>query len=368
MLNYEYPPLGGGAAPVTESLSEELVALGHEVDVVTMGYQNLPGEELRNGVMIYRVPVMRKRLEMCTFHEMFTYCISAARFLPRLLKENDYTINHTHFIIPTGAVSRLFANQLPYIITTHGSDVPGYNPDRFMLYHTLLKPFSQRIVNQASHLTSPSGYLKDEMIQHFGMRDVAVIPNGITPGRFKPDRKEKKILTVSRLFERKGIQYVIDAMAGVEEYHYVICGDGPYRPELEDRIRHLNLGERVTIRGYLEPDELRKEYETASIFVLPSFAENFPVVLLEAMSAECAIITSNTTGCAEVVGETALLVAPGDAAAIREALQAFIADETYTRNLGKASRKRAEEEFAWPAVAKKYLDLYTATAEDKTSG
>lgn len=364
MLNYEYPPLGGGAAPVTESLSEELVALGHEVDVVTMGYHDLPREELRNGVMIYRVPAVRRRLEMCTFHEMFSYCISAARFLPQLLQENDYDINHTHFIIPTGAVSRLFANRLPYVITTHGSDVPGYNPDRFSLYHTLLKPFSQRIVDQAGHLTSPSGYLKGEIVRHFGRQDIAVIPNGITPGQFNPGKKEKKILTVSRLFERKGIQHVIEAMEGIEEYNYVICGDGPYRRELEDKIRRLGLGRRVTIRGYLEPDELRREYETASIFVLPSFAENFPVVLLEAMCAECAIVTSNTTGCAEVVGETGLLVTPGDAAAIREKLQRFTADETYTRTRGKAARARAEEEFAWPAVAKKYLDLYSATTID----
>jgi glycosyltransferase involved in cell wall biosynthesis len=160
MLNYEYPPLGGGAAPVTRSLSEELVRQGHEVDVVTMGYRSLPEEEVLNGVHIYRMKGIRKKIEMCTFPEMLVYCLSAARFLPELMKEKDYDINHTHFIIPTGAVSRVFYKKLPYVITSHGSDVPGYNPDRFRYQHTLLRPFSKTILNRAGYIISPSTHLR----------------------------------------------------------------------------------------------------------------------------------------------------------------------------------------------------------------
>jgi len=358
MLNYEYPPLGGGAAPVTRSLSEELVRQGHEVDVVTMGFRGLPEEENINGVQVYRVPSVRKKLEMCTFHEMLSYCVSASCFLPKLLRENDYDINHTHFIIPTGAVSSLYHKKVPFIVTTHGSDVPGYNPDRFQFQHTLFRPFSTRILNKTSCITSPSGYLKNEILRNFGDRKIAVIPNGIAVDACRPQRKEKKILTVSRLFERKGIQYVIEAMKDIEGFEYVVCGAGPYRPQLEDLVERLHLEHTVKLRGYLEPEQLKKEYESAAIFVLPSTSESFGLVLIEAMSAECAVITSNTTGCAEVVDDAALLVPPKDSEAIKNQLLTLINDPKRCRELGMQGRRRVEQQFTWSSVAKKYSDLY----------
>ena len=112
MLNYEYPPLGGGASPVTKSLSEELVKLGHSVDVVTMGFKGLKRKEEINGVTVYRVPSIRKEQGVCQTHEMLSYCYSAWRFLPKLLKENEYDINHTHFIIPTGVSTWIIKTSL----------------------------------------------------------------------------------------------------------------------------------------------------------------------------------------------------------------------------------------------------------------
>lgn len=365
MLNYEYPPLGGGGASVTKSLSEELVHQGHEVDVVTMGYKGLSKEEDINGVQVYRVPSIRKKLEMCTFHEMLSYCISASRFLPKLLRENDYEINHTHFIIPTGAVSSIYHKRIPYIVTTHGSDVPGHNPNRFQFQHILLKPFSTTVLNRARYITSPSNYLKGEIVRNYGERKIAVIPNGISADTYLPQRKKRTILTVSRLFEMKGIQYVIEAMKEIEGFEYVICGDGPYRPQLEDLVKQLHLEPQVKFRGHLKPEQLIQEYGTAAIFVLPSASESFGLVLIEAMSAECAVITSNTTGCAEVVGDAALVVPPKDSEAIKNQLLTLINDPKRCRELGTQGRRRVEQQFTWSSVAKKYLSLYEKVLRDE---
>lgn len=361
MLNYEYPPLGGGAAPVTKSLAEELVHQGHDVDVVTMGYDGLRREEFLNGVRIYRVPSIRKYRERCSIHEMMSYCISARRFIPDLLKHTKYDINHTHFILPTGIVSRLFHKQIPYLVTAHGSDVPGYNPDRFQLSHIMLKPLSRLVLDSASCITSPSLFLKKEITRNFGERRIEIIPNGVTSGVFHPGRKENKILTVSRLFERKGIQYVIEAMKDIEGFEYNICGEGPYKSSLEKQIKQLNIGNKVHLLGYLEPEQLRREYESAAIFILSSVAENFPMVLLEAMGAGCAVITSNTTGCIEVVGDAALLTRPEDVERIKQHLLTLINDPNLANQLGQKGRKRIECEFTWPNIAERYIQLYNAT-------
>ena len=361
MLNYEYPPLGGGASPVTKSLSEELVKLGHNVDVVSMGFKGLKEKEQINGVTVYRVPSIRKELSVCQTHEMFTYCYSAYRFLPKLLKEKKYDINHSHFIIPTAIVSYLRRSEIPYIITSHGSDVPNYNPDRFGMQHKLLKPLWNRIVENAEYITSPTEYLKNLILENLNKEnnniEIKVIPNGITLEDFNPKKKEKKILVVTRLFERKGVQYVIDAMKDIKDYELVICGNGPYKEKLEQQIRNLNV-KNIHLLGYVSSERLKNEYETSSIFVLTSSAENFPVVLLEAMASGCAIITSNATGCPEVVGDTALLVKPQSSEDIRKNLFKLINDPELLNELMVKARKRVEENFTWKKIAQKYIKTY----------
>ncbi len=361
MLNYEYPPLGGGASPVTKSLSEELVKFGHTVDVVTMGFKGLKEKEEINGVTIYRVPCIRKKQGVCQTHEMLSYCYSAYRFLPKLLRENKYDICHTHFIIPTGIVSYLNKNKIPYIITSHGSDVPNYNPDRFGIQHKLLKPLWNEIVKNAECITSPSEYLKNLILENFDKENycdkIKVIPNGIHPENFNPKKKEKKVLVVTRLFERKGVQYIIDAMRDIKNYELVICGDGPYLKKLEHKISKLNVTN-IHLLGYISHERLKYEYETSSIFVFTSTAESFGIVLLEAMSSGCAIITTNNSGCSEVVDDAALLVRPKKSSNIKEALIKLINNDQLRNELGATARKRVEENFTWKIIAKQYLSVY----------
>lgn len=366
MLNYEYPPLGGGASPVTKSLSEELVKLGHKVSVVTMGFKGLKQKEEINGVIVYRVPCFRKERGICYTHEMLTYCYSTFRFLPKLLKQNRYDINHTHFIVPTGLVSYLKRNEIPYIITSHGSDVPNYNPDRFVVQHKFLAPIWKRIAENAKYIASPTEHLKNLIIENMDngkqLDRIVVIPNGINPEEFKPLKKEKKILVVTRLFERKGVQYVIDAMKGINDYELIICGEGPYRKKLEQQIKSINA-RNIHLLGFISDEQLKHEYGTSSIFVLSSSSENFPVVLLEAMSSSCAIITSNITGCPEVVGDTAFLVNPRSSSEIKESLVKLINDNELRTKMGENARKRVLENFTWKKIAQDYIRIYERILE-----
>ena len=358
MLNYEYPPLGGGAAPITKAIAEKLVDKNHEVDILTMGFRGLKDEEYINGVHIYRVPSLRKKQGTCTTHEMLSYCISAALKMPGMLKENRYDINHTHFIIPTGIVSNLFHTTIPYLITTHGSNVPGYNPDRFGFQHMLIKPLWKKIVRNSACITSPTNYMKQLIQQNIDYKNIVIIPNGINPNSFSPKEKDNKILIVSRLLQRKGIQYVIEAMQDINSYNLVICGDGPYRKTLEKKAEKLKIQHKVHFRGFISNSELKNEYETSAIFVLPSISENFPVVLLEAMSAGCAVITSNTTGCREAVGNAGLLVEPDNSSDIREKILFLIKNDDIRKKLAQKSLERVQYELNWDILIKKYISCY----------
>jgi glycosyltransferase involved in cell wall biosynthesis len=92
--------------------------------------------------------------------------------------------------------------------------------------------------------------------------------------------------------------------------------------------------------------------------VLASEAENCPVSLLEAMAARLAIVTTRGTGCQEVVGDAAILVAPRDRDALRAALLGLTADAQHACRLGAAARERLEGLFGWPSIARRYVELY----------
>jgi glycosyltransferase involved in cell wall biosynthesis len=138
-----------------------------------------------------------------------------------------------------------------------------------------------------------------------------IIPNGLDLEKFCPaEHKQKRILVVTRMFERKGV------------------------------------------------------HETSRIFIFPSEAENFPIVLLEAMAAGMAIITTKNTGCAEVVGDAALLVKPRDSIGIRSALEQLTANPDLVKNLGTSARQRLRERFGWSMVAERYVSLYEESIID----
>ena len=362
MLCYEFPPIGGGAGQMVYGLSTTLAELGHQVDVVTMGYRDLISREQTNGVQVYRLPCIRMKEYVCTVPEVGSYLLSALPMVRRLVDQHCYDINHTHFILPDGILAWLNHRhtKLPYVITAHGTDVPGYNPHRLLTAHKVLTPLWKTITRKASQIVSPSASLKTLLVKQSPDIKITLIPYGFDVERFNPLAiKQKRILVVTRMLKRKGVQYLLKALEGFTvDYSVHIVGDGPFLPTLKKMIN--NVGAKVKFWGWLDnrSPELKELYETSSIFVLTSEAENFPVALMESMAAGLAIITTKATGCAEVVGDSAVLVEPKSSEVIRAALNALTTDANLRRKLGQAARKRSEDNFSWAAVAKSYVELY----------
>jgi len=360
MLNHEFPPVGGGASPVTFELCRQLVRLGHTVDVVTMHYDNLPRFETVEGVRVFRTPAVRKKPDICYTHELATYYPGAIFKTLGLARKQRYDVIHCHFIVPGAplawTVSKCVA--IPFLVTCHGSDVPGYNPDRFSLAHSLIRPAWKFLVKRCPVLVSPSKSLKDLVLKNFPKANVRVIPNGIHLDRFGHRAKTRSILMCSRLLPRKGFQYVIEAIGRMKlDWQVNIIGDGPYLAHLKELAAKVETP--VKFWGWLDRDDkmFRQLFEESSIFVFPSEAENFPTVLLEAMAAGTAIITSTAGGCPEVVADTGILVEPGDIEAIKEALQQLTQSEELRQRLSEAALSRVQQ-FSWDCVAGKYLDVY----------
>jgi glycosyltransferase involved in cell wall biosynthesis len=365
-LCYEFPPLGGGGARVVHGLGKELVARGHEVDLVTMAYRDVPRGETVDGIRVHRVRCLRRHVHSCSVVEAATYFGPAGRLAQRLAASRKYDVAHAHFIFPDGLLaSRLLRRSgLPFVVTAHGSDVPGYNPHRLKLLHRALLPLWRGVVAKAGAIACPSPFLGDLVRAHAPDAPVTVIPNGYDTERLRPDApKRDRVLIVTRMVERKGVQHVLAAMARLGgAYDLEIVGDGPYLPEL--RRLAASLGSTARFHGWVDNSDprLKALFCSSRIFVLFSEAENFPIVLLEAMAAGCAVVTTSGTGCAQVVGDAGVLVAPNDVGGLHAALAALTADRDRCEALGAAGRRRLEENFGWDVIVDRYVALYERAA------
>jgi glycosyltransferase involved in cell wall biosynthesis len=280
-LTYEYPPIGGGGSIVAAAVNEELVRMGDEVTVLTSAMPGLPAVETVEGVVVHRTACIRRHRHYTTAAELLTTLLPTYQRGAQLIRAIKPDVIHTHFILPSGPLACALSGRynVPYVLTAHGSDVPGYNPDRFGLMHRLLKPAWRRIVEDASSVTSPSRFLADMMRQQGCTVPISIVPNGHRPHPGLGETRRNRVLVVARMFPRKGVQHFIDAVAGVDgDWEYVIAGDGPFRGQLEAQAR--SVAPNVQFVGFVNRETLRSLYESSRILVFPSIQENFPMVLL----------------------------------------------------------------------------------------
>lgn len=360
-VTYEYPPVGGGGATVASALNAALVADGHVVDVVTSAMPGLSRTETVDGVPVHRAPCWRRHRHYTTAPELATTLLPAYWLANRVIDRNPPDVIHAHFALPSGVVARLLSikHGIPYVITAHGSDIPGYNPDRFELLHRFLAPVWRRVMRDAAAVTSPSQFLSNLIHRHFD-GPVQIVPNGYGTHATLGQPKRNLVLVVARLFPRKGVQHFIDSVArlGVD-WEMVVAGDGPYLPALLERAAKANAS--VQFAGFLGKSDLRRLYEEARILVFPSIRENFPMVLLEGMDAGCAVITTDAEGCAEVVGDAGVIIEKGNPVALRSALLDLMNDPAQCAVHGARGMERAKL-FRWPRLAKQYVEVFESVA------
>ena len=354
-LNYEFPPLGGGGSPVSFEIAKGYVKRGHEVDVVTMSYDGLAAFEIVEGIRIYRVKCLRSRKEICHPWEQLSYIISAIKFLSVRLKRVRYDVNHTHFIIPTGVLALWVKKKfnIPYIVTSHGSDVLGYNK-RFALLYPFLKNPWKRIVANAKYVTAPSDFLIHKIQEITDQARCRTVANGLDLTRFSPMRKEKKILVVARLFPNKGIQDILDALKGIslKEWSVDIVGSGPAMQFLEHKARTNGLEGKVRFRGWIDnaSKEMKDLYGTASIFISASYFESFGLTVLEGISAGCFPLVSDIGGHRFIVNDDRYFFEKGNVEHLRKKLGALL-------KKGPGRFFIDIDRFRWNNVMEKYISL-----------
>ena len=373
ILSYEYPPIGGGGGVVVRELAIRFVQLHHDVRVLTMGMGTEIEQETVQGVHVVRLPVGRRNPTVARSTEMVRYLYSGYRWVQEYIRLHRPDAIHAHFIVPTGILAAFIRRRwsIPFVITAHGSDVPGHHPTKMAALHRWTPPAIARILISAEAVVMPSNYLASKLREMpFFPKKIAlqVVPNGVDHNRFAPATKKPYALMITRLIRGKGLEEVVRAWTEAEfQIPLHIMGDGPLMPEL--RRLAEGLPGVIVFHGWM--DNLSEDYRNwlaeAAVFLLPSARENSSMVLLEAMAAGCAVITSTAPGCAEMVGDTAVCVPHGQTEPIIAAVKGLMEQGGQSRTLdverceqlGIRARNRAIERYNWDQIAQQYLQLLT---------
>ncbi|NTW52118.1 MAG: glycosyltransferase family 4 protein [Chlorobiaceae bacterium] len=273
--------------------------------------------------------------------------LAEAGILLQWAHRNGVTHIHEHFGNPTAIVAMLMKRYggISYSISVHGPDI-FYTVDSAMLAEK---------VREASFVRCISHYCRSQVMRisevdtwhRFHIVRCGIDPEIYSP-RPEPGNSVPELLCVGRLVPAKGQHILLEACDLLKKegvpFHLTMVGDGPDRKSLEARSASAGLTGNVTFTGALGQDKVRDIYDRADIFVLASFAEGVPVVLMEAMAKEIPVISTRITGIPELIEhqEDGLLAVPGDAADLARQIKKLLDTPGLRSTLGKAGRLKVD--------------------------
>jgi len=180
-----------------------------------------------------------------------------------------------------------------------------------------------------------------------------------------------RILCVGRFSPEKGHLVLLDSLAVLRDrgcpFVCTLVGDGPLRSVIEGHVADRNLRDVVTLTGALPPDRVQTRYEEADLVVSASFSEGIPVVLMEAMAQGLPVVATRVGGVPELLrhGQTGLLVAPGDAAELADAIQWVLDHPEASRAMGDSARRFVRQEFCLDTAADRLMTLFEQAVETR---
>jgi len=359
---YFYPHFGGVESHVM-GLSEGLMNLGHEVEVVTSRYSRMPETEKIKGIKVTRLPQW-----------VNLYNTPVVTAIQEFVRRSHADVIHVHS--PPPFTERFAAKgakdaQKPLVVTHHCDlELKGFLGKMAVnVYQSLLGKYplkmADRVISTTNSYATTSRSLWDI--------DVDVVPNAVDVNRFHPKNKgdfirdkfvegdEPIALFVGRLVPHKGIGILIRALEYLQSGKLLIVGDGPYLNWLKQLTKKLKLEDRVVFVGPISDYWLPAYYAATDVVVLPSTSrlEAFGIVGLEAMASGKPLVLSDIPGVRDVISsDEGFIVEPLDPEALAEALEKIWNYPENAKQMGLKGRERVVSMFSWEKVSKEVETIF----------
>ena len=363
-----YYPVKGGTETTVRNMAIALNKNKIQTDVMAFNVDQIRNPKWQgktekiDGITVYKIPAL-DWIPIKHSHRI----TSGINFIPgrftNLLKH--YDIIHFHELEFSFPFFSLLVKK-PKIIHLHGID---YN---FLKKHYI----SKFLLKHLAHMYISISKQMEKYLVKLGISEnrIVYLPNSIDTNLFKPQtqKEDNLLLFVGRISSGKGLHILIKSMQYLKEpVRLAIIGppdwDVNYYRSILKMIEKENQKRKHEIKylGAMEQTGLVKWYQKASLFILPSFAEGFPLTVLEALSCETPVIATPVGGIPEIVEnhETGILVQPNDHARLAEAIQYLLENRDVRSKMGREGRKRVMKEYSLGIVSKKLCAIYKQLVE-----
>lgn len=380
IVNYEYPPIGGGGGFVTRDIAEEIAEKGHHVTVITSSFKELSKKEIVNKVEIIRVPaIFRKKIEVANNASMVIYLISSICYCLTRLGKKSFDVINTHFAIPTGptglVLSKFFG--VPNVLSIHGGDI--YDPSKKMSPHQtpILSQTVQYILNKSDIVVAQSSNTYANANQFYDIKkQIDIIPLGIKKPIF--EKKERQFFglskddfvfcTIGRLVNRKNINEALNVISKLKNINknikFLIIGDGPEKENIKDGIKNLGLEKHVFMLGNVSDKEKFQLLDLSDCFMSTAMHEGFGLVFLEAMACGLPVVCYDNGGQTDFLinGQTGFINHVGDVDGILTSVQNLMNNKNMFLKMSNFNRNHVKE-FYIQRCGEKYIDLFQKAIE-----
>ena len=396
LLSYRSNPYSGGQGIYIRHLSKALSKLGHEVSVIS----GQPYPELDDSINLIKLPGLglfesSERFSafkisffwnLLNFYEWFTVMTGGfpepyayGRRVYRLLKKTNFNFD---ILLDNQSLSSSLLKiqkEFPLAVTIHHPITKDHKlemdnaknwKERLSSnrWHNFL-PMQKRTASKLQNIICVSQSSKEDVIAEFNVKEerITVIPNGIDIENFKPSSDSKTldfkiVTTASSDIPLKGLRHLILALPRVlREYpltRLTVIGKSPKKSKLNKLIDDLNLEDKITFKSGISENEIVDIYHDSDIAVIPSLYEGFGFGAGEAMACGVPLISTDSGGLKQVIGESALKIEPGSVQQIEESIIKLFNEEETRNELSKKGRERMEELFDWEIAAKAYINLF----------
>jgi len=368
VLNYEYPPVGGGGGAVSAQVAEYLARKGHSLGVQTAAWADLPKRQRVDGVMVCRHFAFRRRKDRCSVLEMMLFVICGLVPTWRRIRRERPDLLHVHFAIPTGILAILlhWLTGVPYVITAHLGDVPGGVPAQTKHWFRLIHPLAKRIWQRAAATTAVSDFVADLARTKYQVA-VETLPNGIELPPLSSLSRELhdpiRLVFAGRFHAQKNLGFLVRVLARISHlaWNFDFLGDGPERQEIERLIKEKGLGNRIHLHGWLPREQVDAILAKSDVLVMPSLSEGLPVVAVKALGFGLALAVSDIGGFRDVIlpGTNGISLPCGDEEAFAKGMAGMLTDRHSLEAMKQQSRQLAAK-FEIGQIIEGYEALFAA--------
>jgi len=403
-LSYRSNPFSGGQGIYVKHLSSALINLGHQVDVIS----GPPYPELHKGVNLIKIPSLdlfelEDNLRLRSFKlsflsnlvdlsewfgvlsggfpEPYTFGKRVSNHLNKT--SANYDLIHDNQSLCYGLIQ--IQKKFPLVTTIHHPITKDYKLElesatnwkgrlSTKRWHSFLG-MQKKVAPQLNKIICPSNQSKIDVVEEFEVKgeNIEVVLNGVDLETF--NRKEdveikpyRIITTASADVPLKGLRFLIDAMKEiieeVPEAHLVVLGNTRKEGETLKQVSKLNLEDKISFHSGLTQSEVVALYSSSHISVIPSLYEGFGFGAGEAMACGLPLVSTQSGGLKEVVGNEAIIIEPASVKSIVEAVIDLFSNKEQQLALSKSGRKRIENEFNWLNAAKRYEVIYAKAIEE----